>query len=70
MPRFHAQQRDPHQDSFVSTLAEESVPKDASLLETETLAPEIIPFVRVRLLGGIVDGCDVDDCGTVGWLYD
>ena len=34
-PRFHAQQRDPHQDSFVSTRAEESVPKGASLLETD-----------------------------------
>ena len=44
-PRFHVQQRDPHQDSFVSTPAEKFVPKDASLFETETLALEIIPCV-------------------------
>ena len=48
-PRFHAQQRGPHQDSFVLTPAEESVAKDASLLETETFALEIIPYVMVRL---------------------
>ena len=41
--------RFPHQDSFVSTPAEEFVPKDASLLETETLALETIPYVMVRL---------------------
>ena len=50
-PRFHAQQRGPHQDSFVSTPAEEFVPKDASMLETETLALEIIPYAMVRQSG-------------------
>ena len=48
---------------LVSTPAEEFVPKDASLLETETLALEVVPYGEA--VGGIVDGCDVDDCGTV-----
>ena len=42
-------QRDPHQDSFVWTPAEEFVPKDASVLETETLALEVVPYAMVRL---------------------
>ena len=41
--------RGPHQDSFVWTPAEEFVPKDASLLETETLALEVVPYAMVRL---------------------
>ena len=44
-PKYH----NPHQDSFASTPVEKFVPKDASLLETETLALEIIPHVRVKL---------------------
>ena len=63
-PRFQAQQRDPHQDSFVSTSAEESVPKDASLLETDIGSGENL-ICDGEAVGGIVDGCDVDDCGTV-----
>ena len=38
-----------HLDSFASTLAEESVPKDASLLEIETFPLEVHPFAMVSL---------------------
>ena len=47
--RFHAPERAPHQDSFASTPAEGFVPKDASLLKTDTLALEVHPSAMVSL---------------------
>ena len=49
LPRLHAQKRGSHPDSFASTLAEEFVPKDASLLEIEILALEVHPFAMSSL---------------------
>ena len=42
-------ERDPHQDSLVSTLAARFAPEGASLLETETLALKVRPFAMVSL---------------------
>ena len=65
-PRFHAQQRGPHQDSFASIRAEEFVPKDASSLETETLALEV--HLSAMVSPSVVSSMAATSMTVVRWM--